>query len=121
MSRLRRRRTHDSCPGRIGVTIVEMPPVGIEVRHGAPAWNQRWQQFNRLLDKLREGYTPGSPLSNTDLEAAADACLLASHSMFDWLKEDASVPQKAKVALLPYVKGSQPLQICRAYADPSKH
>src|SRR5215212_10011276 len=66
-------------------TIVEVPPIGIEVRHGAPAWNQRWQQFNRWLNKLREGYAPGSPLSNTDLEAAADACLLASHSMFDWL------------------------------------
>lgn len=97
----------------------EIGDLGIE--HGPPTWERRWRLLKHRLQRLREGYSPERPLNFEELEDAADSFFLASHSMFDWLHQDPSLPSITKPMVLSSVRASLPLEICEGYAITSKH
>lgn len=84
-------------------------------------WFEQWSAISHHLAELHKAYDVGIGVSNTELKRRADTYFIACWHLYDWLINDPAVTQISKQVVDSFVMRRLPLQICRGYANTTKH
>jgi hypothetical protein len=84
-------------------------------------WWKQWLVVQGYLRKLCEACEAGNAMGTAELDRRVTEFFEACWALRDWMLNDTEAPAATKQLLEDYVQDSEPLRVCKAFANVSKH